>query len=111
MSKWIKKGDKVIVISGNEKGKTGTVLSRDEDKILIQGINIRKKHAKRRQKTAASEILEIEMPIHVSNIKICSTSGKPVKIKCRLTDESKELFYLENGKPVVHRQIKHKTSK
>jgi large subunit ribosomal protein L24 len=112
MSKWIRKDDKVIVISGNDKGKTGTVLSRNEDKVLIQGINIRKKHAKRRQKTATSEILEMEMPIHVSNVKICGSTGKPVKIKCHLSaDGKKELFYLEGGKRIVHRQIKQKTSK
>jgi len=111
MSKWIKKGDKVIVISGNEKGKTGTVLSRDEDRDLIQGINIRKKHAKRRQKAAASEILEMEMPIHISNVKICNSAGKPVKIKAHISDKGKELFYLEGGKRVVHRQIKQKTGK
>lgn len=107
MSKWIRKGDKIVVIAGNEKGKLGTVLTRTEDKVLIQGINIRKKHAKRRQKSPMSDILEKEMPIHISNVRICDSASKPVKLKVQISSEgNKELFYLEGGKVVVHRTIK-----
>jgi large subunit ribosomal protein L24 len=46
MSKWIRKGDLVKVIAGNDKGKAGQVIARAEDRVLVQGINIRKKHMK-----------------------------------------------------------------
>lgn len=107
MSKWIKKGDKVVVIAGNEKGKVGEVISRKLDRVVIQGINIRSKHAKRSTNAPRTEILKIEAPIHISNVSLCDANGKPVKIKVRETkDSGKELFYLlENGKAVVHRQV------
>jgi len=106
MSKWIKKGDKVVVIAGNEKGKTGEVLKRKEDRVVIQGVNIRKKHVKRRTRTATSEIMEIETPLHISNVSLCNAEGAPVKVKVRLAkDGTKELFYLDGKKEVLHRKI------
>jgi len=107
MSKWIRKGDKVVVISGNEKGKTGEVIGRNKDRILVQGVNIRKKHAKRRQKAPGAEILEIETPLHVSNLALCDAEGKPVKAKVRVDKSgAKELYYLEGEKEVTLRQVR-----
>ena len=107
MSRWIRKGDKVVVISGNEKGKTGEVIARNEDRIIVQGVNIRKKHAKRKQKAPGAEILEMEMSFHVSNAALCNEDGKPVKAKVRMNkDGSKELYYLEGGKEVALRQLR-----
>ena len=107
MSKWIKKGDKVLVITGNDRGKTGTVLARTEDRVMIQGINIRKKHAKRKTKAPGAEILEIEVPIHISNVRFCTPEGKGVRVKVRESKEgAKELFYKEGKKDVVLRQVK-----
>lgn len=106
MSKWMKKGDKVLVIAGNEKGKTGEVLSRKGEKIRIQGVNIRKKHAKRKTRAAGSEIMELEMPIHVSNLAICDQDGKAIKLKVKSEpDGSKELYYVASGKNVTFRKI------
>lgn len=109
MSRWIRKGDKVVVIAGNDKGKTGEVISRSEDRVIIQGINIRKKHVKRQQKAAGGGIIEIEIPLHISNVALCNAEGRPVKPRVRAgTDGSKELFYLEGDREVVLRQvIKH----
>jgi large subunit ribosomal protein L24 len=107
MSKWIRKGDKVVVIAGNDKGKSGEVISRGEDRVIVQGINIRKKHAKRRQKTPGTEILEMEMPFHVSNVALCNADGKAVKPKVRVNKSgAKELYYLEGGKEVTLRQVR-----
>lgn len=106
MSKWIKKGDKVLVIAGNEKGKSGTVLSRKEDRVVIQGLNIRKKHVKRKSQVDKG-MIEIETPIHVSNVMICADDGKPVKLKVKLSAKGKkQLVYLQNDKEVVHRDIR-----
>lgn len=109
MSKWIKKGDKVVVIAGNERGRTGTVLSRKDEIVLIQGINIRKKHAKRQSKAAATGPIEMEMGIHISNVSLCDDQGKPIRVKCRIAKNgAKELFYLKGEKEAVHRQVKSK---
>jgi len=111
MSKWIRKGDKVVVVSGNEKGKSGEVIARTEDRVVIQGINIRKKHAKRRQKAPGAEILEMEMPLHVSNVALCNADGKPVRAKVRANKKSgeKELYYLEGENEVTLRSVRKHT--
>ncbi len=108
MSKWIRKGDKVVVISGNEKGKSGEVIVRKEDRVVIQGVNIRKKHAKRQQKAPGAGILEMEMPLHVSNVALCDADGKPVRAKVRVNEKNgaKELYYLEGEKEVTLRQLR-----
>lgn len=106
MSKWIKKGDQVAVIAGNSKGETGKVLSRLEDKVVVEKINVRKRHFKSKSQQGASQIVEMEKPIHISNVRLCNDQGKPIKVKVRETSAGKELYYLEDGKEVVHRQLK-----
>ncbi|MFY7843110.1 MAG: 50S ribosomal protein L24 [Rhabdochlamydiaceae bacterium] len=104
-NKWIKKGDKVVVIAGNEKGKTGLVVMKKVDRIVIQGVNLRKKHAKRTSDAPRPNILEIEAPIHISNVSLCNDEGKPIKLKVRFNDGKKELFYRLNGKEELFRSI------
>ncbi len=107
MSKWIRKGDKVVVVSGNDKGKTGDVISRTEGAVIVQGVNIRKKHAKRREKAPGAEILEMEMPLAICKVAICNAEGRPVKVKVRLDDQgAKQLYYIEGSKEVALRQVK-----
>lgn len=107
MSKWIKKGDKVVVVSGNDKGKVGDVIVRKGDRVVIQGINVRKKHAKRQQKMPGTEILEMEMPLLASKVAFCNSEGKPVKVRVRLGEKGeKELYYLEGDKQVSLRQLR-----
>ncbi len=79
----IKKGDNVQVLSGNDKGKTGEVLEiiPKEDKIIVKGVNVRKKHVKARKQGEESGILEIECPIPSSKVNvICPKCGKPTRI-------------------------------
>jgi len=106
MSKWIKKDDRVVVISGNDRDKAGVVLARKKDKVIVQGINIRKKHMKRTQKTQAAQIVEMEMPVHISNVAMCSSDDKPIKVKVKIQKGEKKLIYLDKGKEVVLRKIK-----
>lgn len=106
MSKWIRKGDKVVVIAGNDKGKTGTVIGRSADRVLIQGVNIRKRHLKAKNKAAGSQIIEMERPIHISNVSICNENGKPVKLKVKLNEDgSRDLVFKNNGSVTVYRNI------
>lgn len=110
MSKWMKKGDKVVVVAGNEKGRTGVVLRKKDDRVVIQGVNIHKKHARRTEKAQRPTILEIEVPIHISNVRLCDDQDKPVKVKSRvIKGGEKELYYLKGKNEVVLRSVR-KTS-
>lgn len=103
--KWIKKEDTVLVITGNDKGKKGSVLLKKGDKIIVQGVNVRKKLI--RKKDAAQSVY-VEMPIHISNVALCNKEGKKIKIK-RKKDQ---LVYIdEKGEEVVHRELKKKGKK
>lgn len=106
-SKKIRKGDKVIAIAGNDRGKTGTVLTCIGDKVLVQGLNVRKKHVKASQQNQRGGILEIEKPINVSNLKVCTNDETPVKLKVRTTKKGeRELVYKSDDKEVVYRSLK-----
>jgi len=67
----IKKGDSVIVIAGSNKGKKGKVIKAIPtlDRVVVEGVNMRKKSHKSKKGGDQSQILEIAMPIHVSNVK------------------------------------------
>ena len=105
--KWIKKGDKVLVISGNDQGKVGEVIAKKESRILVQGVNVRKRHMKARQQGQKSEIVSMERPIHISNVALCNSDGKKIKLNVKLgKDGTKELVYLDNGKEVSYRTLK-----
>ena len=68
----IKKGDNVIVIAGASKGKKGKVLKALPalNKVVVEGVNMRKKAHKSKKKGDPSQILEVSMPVHVSNVKL-----------------------------------------
>lgn len=74
----IKKGDKVIVITGADKGKTGIVQRAHPklEKVVVEGVNIKKKHKKPTQSNPEGSILEIYAPIHVSNVALIDPKTK-----------------------------------
>lgn len=106
MAQWIKKGDKVLVIAGNDRGRTGTVLRRNGDRVAIQGINIRKKHIKRQAQVQTSGIIEIEVPVHVSNVCLCDDEGKRICLKVKQTEKEKELVYTQGDKEISFRTLR-----
>lgn len=108
MNKWIKKGDKVVIIAGNDKGRTGDVIRKQGDRILVQGINIRKKCVKRKKKAPGAGIIDIECPVHISNVQLCNADGAPIKLKVRKREGAKELIYVDQGKEVLFRQLSKK---
>lgn len=83
----IKKGDKVKVITGKDVGKEGEVekVLRRENKIVVTGINLLKKHVKKRREGEAAGIVTITAPIRVSNVMfICSKCNKPTRVGYKL---------------------------
>jgi large subunit ribosomal protein L24 len=79
----IHKNDNVMVVSGNYKGKTGKVLKvfPKDNKVIIEGVNLRKRHTKPSQKNPQGGIVEKEAPIHVSNVMIIdSKTNEPTRI-------------------------------
>jgi large subunit ribosomal protein L24 len=68
----IKKDDNIIVIAGKDKGKKGKVIKAipNEDKVIVEGVNIAKRHRKSNQRDKKGEIVEVAVPIHVSNVKL-----------------------------------------
>jgi large subunit ribosomal protein L24 len=106
-SKKIRKGDHVLAIAGNEKGRYGVVLACNGDKVVVQGLNIRKKHAKKVSAAARTGIIDIEAPIHISNLRLCSEKGEPLKVKVRTdADGERELYYVSEGKEMTYRSMK-----
>lgn len=79
----IKKGDLVKIISGKDRGKTGKVTHAfpKENKIVIEGVNIHKKHTRPKKQGQKGQVVQMPMPIHVSNAMIvCSSCSKPSRI-------------------------------
>lgn len=66
----LRTGDKVTVIAGADKGKTGKVLKVLEDKVIVEGVHVVKKHIKPKNNGGTGEIREVEAPIHRSNVKV-----------------------------------------
>jgi large subunit ribosomal protein L24 len=82
----IRKGDRVQVLSGKDRGKTGTVTRAipERGRVIVDGVNIAKKHQKPVSQTNTGGIIDKEMPIAVSTVAIiCSSCGKPTRIGYR----------------------------
>jgi large subunit ribosomal protein L24 len=88
----IRKGDTVIVIAGDDKGKTGRVLSVDavKNRVIIEKINFVKRHTKPRGQGQQGGILEKEAPVHISNVMLFDPkAGKGVRVGTRTTKDGK----------------------
>lgn len=79
----IKKGDTVLVIAGKNRGTTGKVerVIPKKDMLVIDGVNVVKKHRKANQQSRSGQIVEKSMPIHVSNVKLADAKKKAAKKK------------------------------
>ena len=88
----IKKGDTVKILSGNDKGKTGEVLEiiPKTEKIIVKGVNVRKKHVKARKQGEESGILSIECAIHSSKANVvCPKCGKATRVQYKVEKDEK----------------------
>ena len=100
MSLRIKKGDRVLVLSGKDRGKSGRVVHVYPQKVraLVEGINMIKKHVRKSQKNPQGGVLTQEALIHLSNLSLlCPTSSKPTRIKTTVAgDGSKQRISAKN---------------
>jgi len=107
VTKKIRAGDLVVAIAGNNRGQTGKVLKVLGDKAVVQGLNVRKKHMKKSQQNPQGKILDLEKPMHLSNLQVSNEEGKPLKLKTRLNGKSGKEFIYHEGKDVkVYRSVK-----
>lgn len=100
----IKKGDIVQVITGNDKGATGRVLEVYPTKmrILVEGVNVRKKHSRPSQKNQKGGIVSKEMPVNYSNVQLVDSDKNPTRIGIRVDEKSGERirYAITNGKDI-----------
>ena len=90
----IKKNDKVIILSGKEQGKIGNVLKVDSEKerVIVEKINVVKRHSKPSAANAQGGIIEKEAPIHISNLMIiCNKCAESTKVGKRILDDGSKV--------------------
>ena len=99
----IKKGDTVQVITGNDAGKTGRVIKvfLDKDRIVVEGVNIVKKHARPTQDTPQGGIIEKESTIHVSNVMMVA-GGKPTRVGYKTLEDGRKVKFAKTTGEVIN---------
>lgn len=97
----IKKGDQVVILSGDDKGKTGEVVKAmpSEGKVVVQGINLVKRHTKPSQ-TNPGGIITKEAPINVSNVALMNKDGKATKVGYKIVDGKKVRVARKSGEVI-----------
>jgi large subunit ribosomal protein L24 len=88
----IRKGDRVVVLAGKDKGRTGEVIKvlPKESQALIRGVNLVKRHQKQTQSQEAG-IISKEAPLHLSNIAIADKDGKPTRVGFKVLEDGKKV--------------------
>jgi large subunit ribosomal protein L24 len=95
-SKWkVKKGDKVVVIAGRDKGKQGEVLRvlREDNRVIVQGVHVVKRHT-RQSASSAGGIVEKESSVHISNVAhVDPKSGKPTRVGYKFLEDGRKIRF------------------
>jgi large subunit ribosomal protein L24 len=96
----VKKGDKVLVITGKDKGKQGVILAAlpKQNRVIVEGVNIVKKHSKPSQLNPQGGIISKEAPIHVSNVMpLDPKTGEPTRVGYKVVDGKKVRVAKKSG--------------
>ncbi len=98
----IKKGDRVIVLSGKDKGKTGEVTQSlpKEDKVVVSGVNIAVRHAKPSQADPQGGLKRAEAPMHISKVAHVTADGKPTRVRFEERDGKKVRVAVKTGEAI-----------
>ena len=101
--KKLRKGDQVIVLTGRDKGKRGTIAQRvDEDHVVVEGVNIVKKHVKPNpMKGTTGGVVDKTMPIHQSNVAIFNAAtGKADRVGIKIDGDKKTRVFRSSGEEI-----------
>jgi len=99
----IKKGDRVVVLSGKDKGRTGEVVRAmpKEGKVVVSGVNVHARHKKPSQVSPQGGIERKEAPLHVSKVAIATADGKPSRVRFEVRDGKKVRIAAKTGE-LIH---------
>jgi large subunit ribosomal protein L24 len=101
---FVRKGDRVQVMRGNERGKEGTVLrvEREKNRVVIEGINLRKRHMRPSAVSPEGGIVSFEAPVNASNVMLIDPStGKPTRLRTKQNDDgTKERVAAKSGRAI-----------
>ena len=98
----IRKGDQVVVLSGKDKGRTGTVtlaMPRDS-KVIVGGVNVATRHRKPTQANPQGGLEKIEAPLHVSKVAHVTADGKPTRVRYETQDGKKVRIAVKTGEKI-----------
>ncbi len=98
MPKHVRKGDLVYVTSGNDRGMTGKVVQviPEDDRVVVQGVNVKKRHQKPTQLNPQGGIIEKELPIHISNVSPV-VDGKPTRVRFEVRKDGSKVRVAARG--------------
>jgi large subunit ribosomal protein L24 len=100
----IRKGDRVRVVRGNDRGKEGTVLrvDREKSRVVVEGVNVRKRHRKPSATDPEGGIISFEAPIHVSNVMLLDpATSEPTRVRLKANaDGSKDRIAVGSGRAI-----------
>ena len=99
----IKKGDKVVVLSGKDKGRSGEVVKAmpKEGKVIVSGVNVHARHRKPTQQSPQGGIERKEAPLHVSKVAIATADGKPSRVRFEVREGKKVRIAAKTGE-LIH---------
>lgn len=100
---YLKRDDLVVVTSGNHKGEQGRILRvvEEEDRVYVQGVNRRHKHIRRSQKYPRGGRIEVEAPLHISNVQLVDPkTNQPTRVGYRIEKGRKIRYAKKSGEPV-----------
>jgi large subunit ribosomal protein L24 len=103
MSARLRKGDNVVVISGRDKGKTGKILRvvAEEDRVVIQGINLVKRHSRPTPRNPSGGIVEREQAIHASKVMpVDPKTGKGTRVRVKVLEGGKKVRIAKSGEEI-----------
>ena len=102
MAAKIKKGDTVVLLAGKDKGRQGQVLKvfPKDEKVLVDGLNMAQRHTKPSQADPQGGIKPKAMPVHVSNVAIVDSAGKPTRVGFRVEGDKKVRFAKTTGEVI-----------
>jgi large subunit ribosomal protein L24 len=98
----IKKDDQVTVIAGKDKGKVGRVLrvDRESGRILVEGVNLARKAMRKKRQEDRGGIIDIEMPVHISNVMLMTRAGDPTRTGTKVENGTKTRIARKSGEAV-----------